>query len=304
VAGGLSGWARSVSSAIASVGRRVVIGLSVEGNDLRLICISGREIVRFLSRPLPDGAMPGGVVADASVFGKAVRSILHEYELPRATIVAGFSDAEAITKMLTLPAEAGGKLAELVQQEAQNDPVIRSGDYRVYHYVVARTASQTNAFMLAVRGAALDEYVAGLQQAGIAPHMVDLRALAMIRAINQPHTIIAGIERTALDVIIVSNYAPVIMRSVPLSGTEADIDLIGREIEQTIEAYNRDHPHPLSPRLPLALIGEMADDPAVQQAIMARVQHPFADLACPYSAPSGFAIANFAVSIGLALKAR
>jgi hypothetical protein len=304
VAGGLSGLARSVSDAVASVGRRVVIGLSIEGQDLRLICVSGREIIRFLSKPLPDEAIPGGVVANASAFGAAVRAVLDEYELPRATVVAGFPDTDAIHTMLTLPIGAGAKLADVVTREARRDPVIGNSDYRIYHQVVTRTPTQITVFVLAVRKQALDEYLAGLRLAAITPQMVELRPLAMIRAINQPHALIANVERTSLDVIIVSNYLPVIMRSIPLSGSTGDADVVVLELERTIEAYNSNHPHPLSPRLPLALTGEMSDDPATQQAIAARVQHPLAGLTCPFKAPSGFAVGNFTVNIGLVLKAR
>jgi len=129
--------------------------------------------------------------------------------------------------------------------------------------------------------------------------------LAMIRAINQPHTIIANIERTSLDVVIVSNNLPVIMRSVPLAGGESDgVDVVVRELQLTIESYNSDHPHPLSQRLPLALIGELSALPDMRQAIEERLGHPLAALTCPFAAPAGFDTANFMVNIGLALKAR
>ncbi len=305
MAGGLSGLTRSLSGALTSLGQRPVVGLSIDGNDLRLVSVSRREVTRFLSRPLPPGILPGGVVADGEGFGAAVRTILKEYELPPATIVAGFPDTDAISKVITLPRDAGTKLAEVVQREARRDPVIGNGNYRVFFQKVRESDNQLTIFVLAVRRPALEQYLIGLKRAGIAPKMVELRPLAMIRAINQPHIIIANIEHNALDVVIVSNNLPVIMRSVPLAGSDTEIvDVAMQELERTIESYNSDRPHPLSPHLPVALTGELAALPEVQAAVPERVGHPILALTCPFAASPGFAVASFIVSIGLVLKAQ
>ena len=303
MAGLVSGLTRSVGDALASFGRRSVVGLSIEGNDLRLICVSGREMVRLVSRPLGSDVIPGGVVVDAGAFAVAVRTILNDYDIPRSTIVAGFPDLDARSRLLTLPKDASTKLADVVKREARHDEVIGKGDYRIYHQVVSEGQTQIQVFVLAVKQAALTQYLEGLRQAGVIPQMVEMRPLAMIRAINQPHTIIAHIERTALDVIIVANNLPVIMRSVPLS--EAGIvEVVVQELGRTIDAYNSDHPLPLSARLPVALTGELADTPDLQQAVQDRLGHPIATLTCPFAAPAGFAVPTFIVNIGLVLKAR
>jgi Tfp pilus assembly PilM family ATPase len=297
VAGFLSGLSR--------FGQRPVVALSIEGNDLRLICVSGREIVRLVAKPLPPDAMPGGVVADPAVFGSAVRTILNEYEIPHGTVVVGFPDVNAISKMLTLPTDASTKVADVVVREARRDPVIGQGDYRVFHQIVAQSPVQITVFLLAVRRTALTHYLDGLRLAGIAPQMVELRPLAMIRAINQPHTIIANAERPSLDVIVVSNNLPVIMRSVPLSGNDTEfVQEVVHELELTIESYNSQHQPPLNSRLPIALTGELSATPDLQQAVQERLGHPIATLACPFTGPGGFAVANFIVNIGLVLKTR
>jgi hypothetical protein len=305
VAGGAPGRTPSVGDAFAGVGRRPIIGLSIEGTDLRLISVSGRKIERVVCKPLPADLMPGGVVADPAAFGAAVSAILTEYEVPRGTVVAGFPDTDAIARMMTLPKEAGKKLVEVAQREARRDPVIGQGDYRIYQQKVGESESEITAFVLAVRRIALEQYLAGLRQAAILPHMVELRPLAMIRAINQPHTIIANVERTSLDVVVVNNNLPLIMRSVPLSGSDAEmVEVVTLELGRTIESYNSNQPQPLNPRLPMVLIGELSAQPDMVEAVEQRLGHPIAPLTCPFAAPPGFAVANFVVNIGLVLKAQ
>lgn len=307
MAGGASGFARSVREAIPSLGGKTVTGLSIEGADLRLICVSGREITRIVNKPLPPETLSGGVVANSAAFGAATRAILDEYEIPRSTVVAGYPDMDAISRTMTLPREASAHINEVVQREARRDPIIGSGAYRIYHQTVGQTKDQIDVFVLAVRGAALDRYLAGLKLAAIAPQMVELRPLAIIRAVSLHETIIAHLERTALDVLVVSNFMPAIMRSVPLpdGGDEASIvETVVVELGRTIEAYNSDRPQALSRELPVTLTGELSTLPPLQTAIPERVGHPVAQMTCPFVAPAGFAAANFAVNIGLVLKAR
>lgn len=305
MAGILSGLSRSGSDLFSSLGRRPIIGLSIEGADLRVICVDRRKIVRIVSRPLDPELMPGGVVADPAAFGHAVRTILNEYELPKATVVASFPDVNAISKMLPLPKNAMMKVAEVVEREARRDPIIGNGEYRIFHQVVNESPTEIMVFVLAVRNAPLTQYLAGLRQAAIVPQMVELRPLAMIRAINQPHIIIANVERTSFDVVIVSNDLPVIMRTMAFSGSDGEIvkDVVS-ELERTIESYNSNHPQPLSPRLAVALTGEFSALPDLRQAVTERLGRPLVSLTCPFAAPAGFDVANFVVNIGLVLKAR
>ncbi len=307
MAGGASSVGRSLRGALPSLSAKTVTGLSIEGGDLRLICVSGREITRIVNRPLPPDTLSGGVVVNSAAFGAATRAILDEYELPRGTIVAGYPDMDAIARQMTLPKEAGARIADVVQREARRDPIIGSGAYRVYHQTIGQTKDHINVFVLAVRGAALDRYLAGLRHAAIAPQLVELRPLAMIRAVGQYETIIAHIERTALDLVVVNNFMPAIMRSVPLpeTGDEAGlVETVVVELGRTIEAYNNDRPQPLSADMPVALTGELSALPAIQTAIQERIGHPIAQVTCPYTAPAGFAVANFVVNIGLVMKAR
>jgi hypothetical protein len=306
VAGILSSVSHSVGETLSSLTRHPIIGLSIEGSDLRLICVDGRKIVRIVCKPLEPDLMPGGIVADPDAFGLAVRTILNEYELPRgATVVAGFPDVSAIGKMLTLPRDATTKVAQVVEREARRDPLIGNGEYRIFHQTVNQSQAEITVFVLAVRSDPLDKYLAGLKHAAITPQMVELRSLAMIRAINQPHTIIVNVERTSFDIVIVSNNLPVIMRTMSLTGDDGEIiqDVVA-ELERTIDSYNSERTPPLNPRLPVALTGEFSASPDLQKAVTGYLGRPIVTPTCPYAAPAGFDVANFVVNVGLALKAR
>ena len=305
MASAVSRFSRSITDSLSSLGHRAVTGLSVEGHDLRMLCVSGQEIVRFASRPLDPNLMPGGMVADPAGFGNAVREAMLEYDFPHGRVVAGFPDLDARSRLLPLPSDSRNKIGDVVKREARHDPVMGKDDYRLFHQIVEEGQSQITVFILAVRRQALSNFIQGLKMANLAPQIVDLRPLALIRAVNQPHSIAVNIERGAMDVVIVRNNMPVIMRSVPLNEDQPSIvDDVIRELEVTIAAYNNEYPTPLNPRLPLALTGDLASGLEMQQAVQERLGHPLAALSCPFTGAPGLDVANYMVNIGLVLKAR
>ena len=83
--------------------RRRLTSLSIDGSDLRIITLEDVRITRFVSRPLDAVLLPDGTVADPSAFGAAVRTILNEYEIADAPVVAGFADVGAQARLLALP---------------------------------------------------------------------------------------------------------------------------------------------------------------------------------------------------------
>ena len=291
-------------SRLPGFGRRSIISLSIEGNDLRLVCVTGKEIVRFASHTLDPDAMPGGMVTNPTVFGHALRAILAESDIPRGTWIVGFPDSDACSRILNLTKDSRLAVADMVRREMRRDPFLASNEYRLFHQVVEEKTTEIKVFVLAVRRAALTGFLEGLRIAGIAPRLVELRPLALIRAINQPHTIIANVERTFVDVIIVSNYLPMIMRSVPLPEDNTATTEIVNELKRTIDSYNGDHPVQLKARLPLVLTGEMSSRPDLVDALTNGLQRPVVGPGCPFIAPPGFAVESFVVNLGLILKAR
>lgn len=302
----MAGLARRVSAGMngpTSPNAPPVVALSIEGNDLRLLYVRGGTIERLASRQLDSSILPGGVVGDRVAFGAAVRGILTEFEIPPVPVVAGFPESAARSTIIDVPKQDQQKTAEVVRRHARQDPVMGNPDYRLFYQVVAESAQEMRVFALAVRRAVLDEFVEGLRLARVTLRRVEWRPLALARAINQPHALIAHIEKTTLDVIVVSNNAPLIVRSVALGGADTAVADVARELEHTIAAYNAEHAQPLSPHLSLTLTGEVGDLPEARAAIAEQLQRQLAVLQCPFKSKGGVAIASFIVPIGLALRA-
>lgn len=288
-----------------SLGSAPITTLSFEGYDLRVLTVRGRAIERFISTPFDPALIPDGVVQDAQTFGEALRITLTEHEVAGNVVRAAFPAAHALARLLTLPKVGQDVLRDMVRRESKRAFLIEPAEYHIFHQPVAEHGNEMRVYVIAVRKDMLEPYLAGLRAAGLYPDVVELRPLAIVRAVNQPHTIIANVERSSFDIVIVSNNVPAVMRSLLLHDGEAgagQANLVD-ELEHTIAFYNdSNRERPLSPRLPVVLTGELADAQELQDALRERLDREISQVSCPFACPAGFAVGNFAVNIGLAQR--
>jgi hypothetical protein len=174
-------------------------------------------------------------------------------------------------------------------------------DGQLFLRTVRETESEMTVFGLMVRKPALDRYLQALKVAKIQPRNVELRSLAMTRAVNLPDAVIINVERTALDIVIVDGDLPVVMRSSLLNdGGDAVRQAAGMVVD-VVNAYRR-QPAAAGLQMPAVLTGALSEEPELRQAVQGTLKLVVEPLSCPFKAPPGFAAANFAVNIGLALK--
>ena len=110
----------------------------------------------------------------------------------------------------------------------------------------------------------IDSQVAALKAAKIKPRPLDIKPLALQRMVNQETSSIVNLESFSLDVIVIVNHIPILVRSVPLEtgnlSEEAKLDLLSQELSRTVKYYNESNK---SNRLPedtgVYLTGELFD---------------------------------------------
>jgi hypothetical protein len=137
---------------------------------------------------------------------------------------------------------------------------------------------------------------------------MDLRPIALARAIGRPDAIVANLEEGSLDLVVVAQDVPALVRSLPLPSSEvSDRDaaqerLIG-ELERTLAYYDETNPdQPLDPDTPLYLTGNLAAGIALAERVRAATRHPIGRLTGLPPYPDDLPVGDYLVNIGLALK--
>ena len=289
-----------LSRSLAPSTAQPVVALSIDGGDARLICVKDREIWRMASPSLA-ALMHDGAVVDPDAFGAELRRVFTDYEIPDATVVAGFPDPFARSAIVTLPTSSLPEIEGTIRLQLGREWSETAGDGRLFLHTIRQTGSETTVFGLMVRRAPLDRYLQALKVAGIRPSQVELRSLAMTRAVNLPYAVIVSVERTELDIVIVNGNLPVVMHSAVLSESGA-VRQAAAAVEDVVNAYRKSQIDAGTLQMPAVLTGALCEEPELRQIIREKLGLAVAPLACPFKAPPGFAVANFVVGIGLALK--
>jgi len=282
-------------------GRRLT--LSLETAEVRALVVQGQRVQRWGSVPLPDGTVRQGQIVQPRAFGQAVAQLVESVKGPRRRAVIGLGSQRSLVRILSLPPVPSRMLDEAVQREARRElPLPLEGLYLSWQVIGDRSASRLHVFTVGIPKEVVDTCMAGLRTARVRPVAMDIKPLALVRAVNLPNVLLVDLEKGLATLVLARDFIPYIVRSVPLPPEEEIwIDQLVAEIQRTLEFYHTT----LSMSLPawsvsICLTGALAADEGVRARIGAL--WPLVEPAPPLSVPADLPLLPYLGSIGLALK--
>ena len=153
----------------------------------------------------------------------------------------------------------------------------------------------------------VDALIRTLHQAGVKPYVLDLAPLALCRIPNVPRAIIIDARLEHLDVMVLADRLPQVIRTLSLPGEagslEERIPSIAEEFIRTVAFYNSSHlENPLDSTVPVFVCGDLAEVPESWPSLAGRAGYSVSPLPPPVELPEGFNTNELMVNIGLALK--
>lgn len=166
--------------------------------------------------------------------------------------------------------------------------------------------ARLSVFTLGVPRETLDTCVAGLRDTGVRLAAMDLKPLALVRAVNRPDVVLADVERNAASVALVRDYVPYLVRSFSLSATgehplEERADRLVSEIGRVLDFYSsrtssrRDSWSPA-----VCLTGGLAGKRGIRTRVAARWR--LVRPRPPLQVPDRLPLPTYLANVGLALK--
>ncbi|MBI2848993.1 MAG: hypothetical protein HYX88_02565 [Chloroflexi bacterium] len=284
------------------------VSLSLEGTTLRLLYCQGRSVKRWASIPFNPRLLRGGHVSDPAGLGQTIDGTLDRLRLPRKGMVCAVSGIQGVSRVLGLPKKASN-LGKIVEREARRVMSVSADSSYLFWQPIKDRDRRTlqRVFVLGMPKEPLDAFLEALRTARIRPSSVDIRPLALARAANVKDAVIANLEDISIDVVVVVEDIPLMMRSLHLGETppapEVAMARLMDELSRTIRFHNdtnRDNPLPAD--IPVILTGERSTDPRLPESVQAAVGHPVSPPEPPLKYPPGFPVAEFMMNLGLTLK--
>lgn len=302
---GAKDWARSLAERSLT---RETVAASVEGSSLRLLTFARGAVLGWAAEPLAERAARGGLINDSTVLGSAIDETFHRLELPRQRVVWAVPGFQAFSRVFDLPGLHGEELRLAVSDEVERALGAGASDTFLFYQRLSGRIRQRGVFAVALPKTTIVPALEALEIANIRPTTMDLRPLALARAVGRPNAIIVNLEEGSLDVVIVEGAVPVLLRSVPLPANlprESAQERLIQEAERSLTYYDDLNPdRPLDLDTPLYLTGGLATGIALAERARAVTRHPIGRLSNLPPHPVDLPIGDFQVNLGLALKQR
>lgn len=283
-----------------------IVSLVVEGRVVRLLVTRGRSVLNWAVVPFNPSLVRAGVITRPQDMADIIRQAMERGRFS-GRLAATFPGVGVISRVLTLPRGVTADLDTVVNREARRlMNFTPDTTYLFQSPIVNRKGPQQIYVLLAPKGP-LDSLMETFEALGQRPWAVDLKPMALARASNRTNVIIAYGEASNIDVVIVVDNLPVLMRNV-LLGEEADVEFartrMVEEITRSIAFYNDTHREtPLSSGIPVYLAGDLAaNGAALVDVIAPAVSREVSLLPPALSWPEGLPVVPFAANIGLALR--
>lgn len=282
-----------------------LISLSIDGLNLRLLTMSGSSVETWASVPIPPQLFREGYIANTAGLGEAIEKTLKSQNINPGRLVCSFTSLGSISRILSLPQAARKDMANIVPRELRRGAV-NPDNYSISWQILPSKIGPIQVYVIGVPKEPLLAFVEALRLAKLKPAVIELKLLALARAINQKDAIIAHGERDSLEMAIVVGAVPSLLRGIYLGSDTTPEQVAGRlteELERTINFYNGTHrENPLDPQIPIYITGEIANYLKLTSNLLPTLGRNIAPLEHPLKLPEGFPLTTFMVNIGLVLR--
>jgi type IV pilus assembly protein PilM len=284
-----------------------VTTLFIRDNSINLLVMKGGKVEKWASLPLEPGLVSQGLIVEEAQVADKVKQLFKETGAKASKVITALSGHDSLYRIITLPELPDAVLPEAIRREVKRTiPTPLEEVYFSYQRLSA-PKGETRIFLVTFPRNLVDALVRTLHQAGVKPYILDLAPLALCRIPNEPRAIIVNARLEHLDVIVIADRLPQVIRRVALPGEaeslEGRLPLIAEEFNRTVAFYNSSHMEkPLDSTVPVYVCGDLVEAPETWPSVVSRIGYSVSPLPSPVESPEGFNPNEFMVNIGLALK--
>jgi type IV pilus assembly protein PilM len=247
-----------------------------------------------------------GLIQNEAAVAAKIKELLKSVEVRTRKIIVGISGINCLYSLLSLPEIPRELLPEAIRREASRVLGVSLEEIYLSWQVVYLRRGEMVVYLAASPRNSMDALVSTLRQAELDPYLMDIKPLCLARATNESRAIIADLQPTSFDIIILVNGIPEVVRSSALpeeAVSEDKMTILKEELDRAVTFYNSAHmDRPIDPGVPLLVSGELAWQEDAWPLLSGRQKRPVQALPSLMQATAGFPPAQYMTNIGLALK--
>lgn len=281
--------------------------IDFDGRTVRLLVSKGGRALHWASATVSAEVMNQGLIADPEEMAKEIRGLLGTKGVPRKRFVTSLTGHRAASRLLTLPSVRPKFVDEAVRRKAKQEMPLPMDETYLSWQVLGVKNGTIKVYAFAVPKIVIDRQVETLKAAKLKPQAMDLKPLALVRAVRDPNCIIANLEDQSAGVVLVLNGTPELMRSVPQTAEDAGpqerVEKLAQELSRTVQFYDDGHrDKPLDPGTKVYATGLFLEAENIRELLAARTPYEVVLPLPSLRVPKEFPVAAFSANLGLAMK--
>ena len=288
-----------------------IVTLEIDTSAIRLMEASDGRVVKWASISLDPAIFEDGMISDHQAVSTAIKQLMDSSGIKARDVIASVNGLYSVSRIVAVSSPPGGGVTsrEAVLDAARDImPVSVDELYLSWQTITANEGVQ-QVLVVGVPRDMIDAEMQVLRAAGINTRTLDLKTMALARAVNMEQALILNIEPSNFDIVIVVNGIPEVMRTLAWQQdgltVEERVEHLATNLELTVSFFNSHHPDTsLDPSIPFLITGQMSGDLDLMEGLRSRVGYPVELLTPSMDYPSHLPVSQYAVNIGLALKGR
>jgi len=285
-----------------------VVTLYIDDTSLRLFVAKGKKAKQWADLPLEPGLVVDGVVVDEAKVATKIKELFEVQKVKVTRVIAGLSGLHCAFRMITVPRLPRAVLAEAVRQEAERVIPIPLEQLYLSWQIISTSKEEMVVFLAVFPQDAANSLIRTLHLAALDPYLIDLKPLALARLVGRPTAVIADVQASEVDIVVMVDRVPQVIRTLSLPGEAQSwqdrLPLIKEELDRTLKFYDSSHSaNPLDTSAPVFVSGQLAEESEACASLANELERPVLPLSPPLQCPEGLPAGQYMVNIGLALKA-
>lgn len=284
-----------------------VTTLSIESSNIRVVTLNGRKVERWGNMSLAPGLVKEGLIVQPKAVGQAIDALFKSLGERKSRVIVSLSGTRSAPRLFSLPRAKRPLLEEAMRRQAKREMPLPPEEIYLSWWPIGGKDNELLFFVVGVPRSTVDAQVQTLVEAGVKPYVMDLKPIALSRAVGRRDALIIDLEPDAFGITLVVDGVPAIWRTIPPRQEgfilEDIVQLLTEEVSRIVEFHNQGHPEsPLGSDTPAFVTGELSEDATLFKLLQAGLEHPIELLTIPLQCPPDFPTASYAVNLGLALR--
>jgi type IV pilus assembly protein PilM len=283
------------------------VTLYIDETSIRLLSTGKKGIEKFDYIGLEPGLIKGSTIVKEAEVAEKIKLLVKKVNVGSKKITLGFSGLHSLTRPISLPVLPKAMLPEAIAREARRVLPVPLDQLYLSWKVLSANKGKTQAFVAATQRKTADSLVKTVRNAGLDPHRMMIKPLALSRMIKAKEGILIDVQPSEFDIVIFIDGIPQPVRTVSMPTEtltwEQKATMIANDLERTINFFNTNNPeNPLKEKVPVFVSGDFLQRKELHEQLSGESGHPVKPLPVDMELPEKFDIPKYIVNIGLALK--